>query len=239
MKHKILGKVGSTGKTTNNSDFDALPLQPMPDMSNRLLRKEMTSTLYEYYLVDDIGEASDYIELCDVLRSASPNDEILIRINSGGGSLATANMIVNSIRESQAHVHGFIESTCASAATLIYLSCHSYSLSEDADMMIHTSSSLYGGKEHEQHSYVTFSRKKIHKMVRNRYAGFLTEREIENVLNGQDYYFDSEEIGERLETYTEFQQKKFEAELEAFQKEQEDALDGAYTKPKKKKILPS
>jgi ATP-dependent protease ClpP protease subunit len=239
MKHKTLGKVGSMGKATNNSDFDVLPLLPMSDMSNRLLRKEMTSTLYEYYLVDDIGEASDYIELCDVLRSASPNDEVLIRINSGGGSLATANMIVNSIRESQAHVHGFIESTCASAATLIYLACHSYSLSEDADMMIHTSSSLYGGKEHEQHSYVTFSRKKIHKMVRDRYAGFLTEKEIENVLNGQDYYFDSEDIAERLETYTEFQQKKFEAELESFQKEQEDALDGVYTKPKKKKILPS
>ena len=239
MKHKTLGKVGSTGKVTNNSDSDVFPLLPMSDMSNRLLRKEMTSTLYEYYLVDDIGEASDYIELCDVLRSASPSDEILIRINSGGGSLATANMVVNAIRESQAHVHGFIESTCASAATLIYLACHSYSLSEDADMMIHTSSSLYGGKEHEQHSYVTFSRKKIHKMVRDRYAGFLTEKEIENVLNGQDYYFDSEDIAERLESYTEFQQKKFEAELEALQKEQEDALDGAYTKPKKKKILPS
>ena len=207
MKHKVLKTVS---KTANNQDFDVFPLLPMPDMSNRLLRKEMTSTLYEYYLVDDIGEASDYIELCDVLRSASPNDEILIRINSGGGSLATANMVVNAIRESQAHVRGFIESTCASAATLIYLACHSYSLSEDADIMIHTSSSLYGGKEHEQHSYVTFSRKKIHKMVRDRYAGFLTEKEIENVLNGQDYYFDSEDIAERLETYTEFQQKKFE-----------------------------
>jgi hypothetical protein len=97
---------------------------------------------------------------------------------------------------------------------------------------------MYGGKEHEQHSYVTFSRKKIHKMVRDRYAGFLTEKEIENVLNGQDYYFDSEEIAERLETYTEFQKKKFEAELEAFQKEQEDTLDCG-VKPKKKKILPS
>lgn len=232
MKRKVLGKVS---KESNNSDFDILPVFPMSDMSNRLLRKEMISTLYEYYLVDDIGEPSDYIEVCDVLRSASPNDEVLIRINSGGGSLATANMLVNAIRESQAHVHGFIESTCASAATLVYLACHSYSLSDDADMMIHTSSSMYGGKEHEQHSYVTFSRKKIHKMMRNRYAGFLTDVEIENVLNGQDYYFDSEEITERLENFTEFQNKKFEAELEAFQKEQEDTP----TKKPKKKILPS
>lgn len=232
MKRKVLGKVS---KESNNSDFDILPLFPMSDMSNRLLRKEMSSTLYEYYLVDDIGEPSDYIEVCDVLRSASPNDEVLIRINSGGGSLATANMLVNAIRESQAHVHGFIESTCASAATLVYLACHSYSLSDDADMMIHTSSSMYGGKEHEQHSYVTFSRKKIHKMMRNRYAGFLTEVEIENVLNGQDYYFDSEEITKRLENFTEFQKKKYEAELEAFQKEQEYTP----TKKTKKKILPS
>ena len=230
MKHKL-------NKKMNFDDMEVLPI--FHNQSQKLLRKEMTSTLYEYYLVGEIGDASEYIELCDVLRSANENDQVVIRINSGGGSLATANMVVNAIRESQAHVHGFIESTCASAATLIYLACHSYSLSEDADMMIHTSSSLYGGKEHEQHSYVTFSRKKIHKMVRNRYAGFLTEKEIENVLNGQDYYFDSEEIAERLENYTEFQQKKFEAELEAFQKEQEDALEGAYTKPKKKKILPS
>ena len=119
MKHKVLGKVN---KTASNSDFDILPMSLMSDMPNRLLRKEMLSTLYEYYLVDDIGEPSDYIEICDVLRSASPNDEVLIRINSGGGSLATANMLVNAIRESQAHVHGFIESTCASAATLEHLS---------------------------------------------------------------------------------------------------------------------
>ena len=69
MKRKVLGKVS---KESNNSDFDILPMFPMSDMSNRLLRKEMISTLYEYYLVDDIGDPSDYIEICDMLRSASP-----------------------------------------------------------------------------------------------------------------------------------------------------------------------
>ena len=75
--------------------------------------------------------------------------------------------------------------------------------------------------------------------IENKGKQFLTEKEVENVLNGQDYYFDSEEIAERLEAYTEFQKKKFEAELEAFQKEQEDDIEGVYVKPKKKKILPS
>ena len=83
-----------------------------------------------------------------------------------------------------------------------------------------------------------FDRKRVHKIIRDAYEGLLTEQEIDDVLKGQDYYFDAEELGERLEAYTEFQQKKFEAELEALQKEQEDALDCG-VKPKKKKILPS
>ena len=80
-----------------------------------------------------------------------------------------------------------------------------------------------------------FDRKRVHKMIRDAYEGLLTDEEIDNVLKGQDYYFDADELGERLENFTEFQQKKFEAELEAFQKEQEDGL----TKKPKKKILPS
>lgn len=231
MKRKVLGKVS---KESNNSDFDILPMFPMSDMSNRLLRKEMSSALYEYYLVDDIGEPSDYIELCDVLRSASPNDEVLIRFNSGGGLLSTGDMIINAINESQAHVHGYIEHLCGSMSTMLFLACHSWSLSESAEFFIHSASGGTIGKEHENYASIMFARKKLHKMVRNRYAGFLTETEIENVLNGQDYYFDSEEIAERLENFTEFQKKKYEAELEAFQKEQEDTP----TKKPKKKILP-
>lgn len=235
MKHKVLGKAG---KTTSNADFDVFPLLPMSDMSNRLLRKEMVSILYEYYLVDDIGEPSDYVELCDALRSANENDQFVIRFNSDGGLLSTGDMVINAIKESQAHVHGFIEHSCGSMATMVFLACHSWSLSDSAEFFIHSASGGTVGKEHENYASIMFARKKLHRMVKERYSGFLTEKEIENVLNGQDYYFDAEEIADRLETYTEFQQKKFEAELEAFQKEQEDTLDCG-VKPKKKKILPS
>ena len=79
MKHKVLKTVS---KTTNNSDFDVLPLLPMSDMSNRLLRKEMTSTLYEDYIISKIDEASEYIYLLDTLRYANKNDQFVIRINS-------------------------------------------------------------------------------------------------------------------------------------------------------------
>lgn len=201
----------------NFDDMEVLPI--FPNQSQKLLRKEMTSTLYEYYLVGEIGDASEYIELCDVLRSANENDQVVIRINSCGGLLSTANMVINAIYECQAHVHGFIESECASAAIFILLACHSYSLGEEAEMMIHTSSSGYVGKESEQHNYVAHSRKKIHRMMRNRYEGFLTENELSRVLDGVDLYFDRDDVAERLERYSEVQREKFMQEMEALEKE--------------------
>lgn len=221
----------------STANFDELEILPMfPNQSNRLLRKEMTTNLYEFYLVGDIGEAQDYIEICDVLRSASPQDEIVIRFNSGGGLLATGDMLINAIQESQANVHGFIEHSCGSMATMIFLACHNWSLSESSEFFVHSASGGAFGKEHENYASTMFARKKIHKMVKNRYAGFLTEDEIQNVLNGQDYYFDAEEIAERLEKYAEYQKEKYLKEMEAFQNEVDES---EREEPIYKKILPS
>lgn len=226
-KHKTLDKT-----KMEDSDFDMFQ---MPNPYQRLLRKDVTHSLYEYYLNGVIGEADQYIELVDALRSALPTDEFVIRINSVGGSLSTAMMIVNAIQESQAHVVGYIEHTAASAATLIFLNCHSWGVADDADMMMHTSSSFYGGKEHEQFAYVAFSRKKIHKMLRKYYTGFLSDTEIDSVLKGEDIYLDSEEILERLEKYSDYQREMYEAELEALQKEEE--AEQPTVKVKKKPLL--
>lgn len=237
MKHKVLGKVGSIAKTTGNSDFDVLPMFPL-DKPSRLQVKETTFNTYDYKLFGEITEVDDYFDLIDALNYASPDDEFIIRIHSGGGLLGTADVIINAIQNTQARVHGHIESLCGSASTIIFLNCHTYSISPRAEFFVHTASSGTIGKEHENYASIMFDRKRVHKMVRDAYEGLLSEQEINNVLNGQDYYFDADELGERLESYTDFQQKKFEAELEAFQKEQEDALDCG-VKPKKKKILPS
>lgn len=201
------------------NNLDGLEVLPFPTQASRLLRKEMTSILYEYYLVGDIGEPDDYIELCDILRSASPNDEVLIRFNSGGGLLSTGDMIINAINESQANVHGFIEHSCGSMATMIFLQCHSWSLSDSAEFFVHNASGGSFGKENENYASTMFARRKIHRMIKNRYAGFLSDVEIENVLNGQDYYFDAEEISSRLESYSAYHQEKFMQEMEALEKE--------------------
>lgn len=168
---------------------------------NKTFTTEFRGVRYDYYLTGHIGAAEDYLDLCNILRSASAQDEVIIRINCPGGSLNTGNMIINAISESEANVIGFIESECGSMATFIFLACHTWGVSEAAEFFAHTCSYGAWGKEHENFSQAEFLRKQQHKMTRKRYQNFLLSEEIEKLLLGQDVYLDADEIMERLDTY--------------------------------------
>lgn len=167
----------------------------------RLRSREVVKNVHDYYLTGEIGEAHNYLDLCEVLRKASADDEITIRFNSEGGLVATGNQIINAINESEAYVRGYIESSCGSMATMIFLACHSWAVSDHAEFFIHTSSGGTFGKENETFAQALFTRKKTHNMIKNRYAGFLSEAEIARVLEGTDLYFDAEDIMERLDQF--------------------------------------
>lgn len=168
---------------------------------NKTFTTEFRGVRYEYYLTGSIGDAEDYVDLCNILRSATAQDEVVLRIRSGGGSVNTGNMIINAINESEANVIGFIESDCGSMATFIFLACHTWGVSESAEFFCHTCSYGQWGKEHENFAQAEFTRKQSHKQMRARYKNFLSDQEIETVISGTDIYLDADEIMERLETY--------------------------------------
>nr|DAH57099.1 MAG TPA: hypothetical protein [Caudoviricetes sp.] len=183
----------------NMSEEKFLPMfQP-----NKTFTTEFRGVRYEYYLTGEIGPAEDYVDLCNILRTASEQDEVVLRIRSGGGSVHTGNMIINAINESQANVIGFIESDCGSMATFIFLACHTWGVSESAEFFCHTCSYGTWGKEHENFTQAEFIRKQAHKQMRHRYKNFLSESEIESVISGADVYLDADEIMERLGPYAE------------------------------------
>lgn len=157
----------------------------------------------DYYLTDRIGDPEDYTELCHMIRAAAPEDVVVLHINSGGGQVRTGNMIINAISESQGTVIGYIEHDCGSMATYIFLACHTWAVSENAEFFIHTCTSGSYGKEHETFEQAAFLRKQVHKMIRRQYEHFLTEEEIEKVIGGGDIYLDADEVLDRLVPYAE------------------------------------
>lgn len=161
---------------------------------------------YDYYLVGEIGNPEEYLELCHALRSCTPADEFFLRFNSGGGQVRTGNQILNCIHECPGTTIGFIEHDCGSMCTFLFLACDTWGVSKYAEFFSHTVSGGNWGKESETFEASQFLRRQTHSRVREEYANFLTPDEIDSLLKGADYYFNADEIMERLEVFDEARQ---------------------------------
>lgn len=198
---------------------DGMVVQPL-NIPNKLFMTEgQNGNIFEFYLIGEIGNPEEYTELCHALRVAEPNDIFIIRINSNGGQNRSGDMIINAIRDSVAHVCGHIEQQCMSMATFIFLACDSWSFSRYTEFMCHTCSSGSFGKEPDTFEAAQFLRKQTHKRLKEEYANFLTEDEIERVVAGNDIYLDYDEVSERIEL---FEAARLEAEGEVEEPEEEE-----------------
>lgn len=158
---------------------------------------------YDYYLVGEIGDPEEYLELCHALRSCSPADQFFVRFNCVGGQVRSGNQIINALKECPATTIGFIEHDCGSMATFLFLACDTWGVSPYAEFFSHTVSGGNYGKESETFEASQFLRRQTHSRVRAEYSSFLIDEEIDALLKGADYYFNADEIMERLEVFSE------------------------------------
>ncbi len=177
----------------------------MPFMEpNKLFMTEYHDHVkFEYYLVGNIGDPEEYLELCHALRNCSAQDQFIIRLNSNGGQVRSGNQIINALKECPATTIGFIEADCGSMSTFVFLACDTWGVSPYAEWFGHTVSSGSWGKECETFEASQFLRKQTHKRVSEEYNSFLFPEEIESLLKGTDIYLDADQIMERLETFAE------------------------------------
>lgn len=177
------------------------------------IAQEIHSKVYDYYLDYPIEDFDGPRQLCTLLRGAEEHDTVVIRINCIGGRFDAAAQIMNAIRECKGSVVGVIEQECASAATMIFLTCNQWQVQPYGEMMIHNASYGTMGKSHEVSSRVRHTEAMFREIVSEVYEGFLTDEEIQLVLDGKDYHFTQEEILARLDNVIEVRTKKQEEQL--------------------------
>ena len=155
--------------------------------------------LYEFYLSGNIEAPEQYINWFDVIRKASEQDVIKIYINSDGGNLYTAIQFARSLKETKAYVMVSIEGSCMSAATIIMLCADSYEVAEHSVFMFHNYSGGTSGKGGEMYDNIIYERRWSENFLYDIYRSFLTEREIQSMLDNKDLWMTSEEVIERLQ----------------------------------------
>ena len=176
-----------------------LPLtQPQPtrvwDYLVPIIQDRMHS---DVYITDGIDEPSCYNELCQILRNASKGETVNLYLNTPGGIIDSAFMIVDAIKSSKAKVTAYLSGTVASAGTIIALSCDNLVVADHTAFMIHNYSGSVGGKGHEMKARQEFIDRSLNAAFKSFYTGFLTDKEMTEVIDGRDMWMGKDEIIER------------------------------------------
>ena len=154
----------------------------------------------DVYITAEIVDAIEYNELCHVLRGASSKEVIRLHINTPGGRLDSATMIRDAINQSDAYIIGVLSGTVASAGTMIAMACDELECSSYLEFMIHYFSGGTAGKGNEMKSHSSFINKHMPMVFKKVYAGFLTDSEIDDVIEGKDIWLNGDEVIERFES---------------------------------------
>jgi len=156
-------------------------------------------SIKEYYLCDEIGDASNYIQWFHDIRNSRPNDIIKIHINCPGGNLFTTIQFMQALAETESHIIVSVEGACMSAATLIFLLADEYMITDHSMFMFHNYSAGTAGKGGEMYHGMVHERNWSAKLFKDMYSDFLSETEIQAMLEDKDIWMDAHEVLERLE----------------------------------------
>lgn len=190
---------------------------------NGIYGRKLSINCFDYYLDTTITAPSNYRDVIQILNNLGKDDEMQIHLDTGGGRLDSAMRLIAAIKESEGNVVVIGAGLAASAGAIIFLQCPSVVVTPNTQMMIHAASYGAVGKEDEVGASVAFSQKYLDKMTQESYHGFLTPQEIELLKIGKDFYFDSEEIIERLEIRDKVQSKILEEREDLLAKKEAEA----------------
>lgn len=182
------------------------------------------------YIDEGFREPKYYRRVADRIASLGANDEVKFIINSPGGRLDGLVTLLDALQQTDANSIAVISGEAHSAASILALNCNQVYVSDYSTMLVHNVSFGAVGKGSDVRDQVKHTLDFSERIFRQTYTGFLSEEEINQVLNGKEIWLVGEEIAERLESkiaYLETQE-----ELQALAKqEKETPLPEIDTKP--------
>jgi len=160
---------------------------------------KVNSYLYRVYILDEIYAPVEYGELVELFHDLDEDVTVEVYLNTNGGSLDSAIMLIDTMKNSKTKVIGKLSGTVASAGTMLTMAFDEVEVAPYTSFMIHNySSGGVSGKGNELKMQQAFIDKETAKLFKEVYKGFLTPREIKKVINDQDMWMDKEEVERRF-----------------------------------------
>jgi len=185
------------------------------------------------HINQDIKGPDYYSRIFDMLLEAGESDMVSFFIASPGGRIDGLNVLLEGIRLTDAHTVAIIIGEASSAASILALNCNEVVVTASAEALIHSCRFGSSGKAADIAAHTQHTLKTTERLARETYEGFLTPDELQQMLDGKEFYFDAEQLEERLAERVEYMEAKYEAEQKAASQVQEQPK-----KPSRKKTPP-
>lgn len=201
-----------TRKSVRNEQEDLLNATPYPRVLGYTVRTHQINN-FTVHINEDIIEPSYYAKVFEMLLDANEADVVSFFIASGGGRVDGLNVLLEGIRMTEATTVAVLIGECHSSASVLALNCDEVIVTDSAEALIHSCSFGIRGKAADVAAHVAHTLKVTEKLDRQTYSGFLSEHELELMIAGKEYYFDADEIRQRVQQRLEYLTKKAEAEI--------------------------
>ena len=187
-------------RTNKDEDFDEDDIAALLTKPKLYKHYEQTFTAKQthFYISEEIGLPSEYIDMIHIIHTADTSDTIFIHLNTPGGVLDTGIQIINAMKNSQATIVTVLEGMAHSLGTLIFLSGEEMVVNDNCMMMFHNFRGGVIGKGNELTSELDATIKWFAALAKKIYVPFLSEEELKAIIKGEDIWMDSKEITKRL-----------------------------------------
>ena len=170
----------------------------MPEQKGliRTITQQMNTHLV--FLDEDITSPGNYRDVIHCLATCGENDNVNILVNSSGGRTDSIWQIIEAMKGCRGDVSVTVIGAAYSAASMLACMAPECYIADSAEFMLHTAHYGSIGTVPNVKGQTDFATRQINKLLDQAYKGFLTDKELEELKNGKEYWFDAEEAGKRM-----------------------------------------
>ena len=163
---------------------------------------------HRLHLKGPVTDPEHYVEWVELIRDAGEHDTIEFHINSPGGNVYSAIELIHAFAETDAHIHVVLTGIVASAGTILMTVGDSFEINPWTTFMFHNYSGGTIGKGNEMAIKMDYEREWSKMFMHDVYEGLLSTDEIDQLLDGRDFWLSAQDVGERLGNMIEHRQEK-------------------------------
>lgn len=185
-------------RTTANEEI--ILMAPGMGQPNALIRT-ITMEVHQHivFIDDDIGDPPMYRDVVHCMATCSENDLVHLLINSNGGRTDSIWQIIEAMNSCRGDVVATVIGSAYSAASMLACMAPECMIADTAEFMLHTAHYGSIGTVPNVKGQTDFATGQINKLLDTCYSGFLTPKELEELKNGKEFWFNAEQARDRMQ----------------------------------------